>query len=306
MPRITSSQAQGESVFIVYVIVNTINNKCYVGITSRSLVDSLAEHISRAKNGVRDNRLCQAMRKYGFDSFKAFVEQECINEYCARIAECAAIYKYDSCENGYNCNLGGHGNLSVSEITRCRISISQRGKVLSPETRAKMSAAKLGDKSCINNLGAYAQAGNACEAHAKSHRVEFPDGHVEIIYNLAKFCRENGLSDNDRVQLIKGSTREGYRLLEGNFVKHRKSRESLVLFPDGHTEVVNNFTQFCRDQGISSTGRIYLHRGRTVDGYRLLRRSDGHPEREYPQARGSGSYPVRLPSVSVDLADMPE
>jgi group I intron endonuclease len=224
-----------DGIYQIYVIVNLKNGKGYVGITSRRLLDRVAEHVARAKSGCRNNRLAVAMRKYGFDSFGAFVEITCNSEGAARKLETATIIKYNTYKDGYNCNLGGHGNLNVSEESKRSRSEKQKGKVIPFESRVKMSLAKLGNKDCANNLGKFAQKGYSNNGNAKVYEVKYPDGHIETILNLTKFCKVQGLP--------------------------------------------------------SSAARHLAGRGRS-HGYEVLRRFDGHPEREYAQAGRSGGYPI--------------
>lgn len=197
----------------VYVIENLVNGKCYVGITSRSPEQRLAEHVSRANNGDRNNRLSLAIRKYGASNFRAFVEQTFADDLAARIYEGAIIRKYDSCVNGYNSNYGGHGNLFITDETKQKISAAQKGKYIPSEQRAKMSAAKLGRKECANNFGAYAQKGHGINVNAGQYEVELPDGSVEVIVNMTRFCKAHGLSDSERGGLCKGRRVAGYKVL---------------------------------------------------------------------------------------------
>jgi len=54
----------------VYKVTNTENGKSYIGITSRSTEERWKEHLSRAKNGLRNSRIYAAIRKYGVEKFE--------------------------------------------------------------------------------------------------------------------------------------------------------------------------------------------------------------------------------------------
>lgn len=56
----------------IYKIYNDINNKVYIGQTSKTVEDRFKEHIKQAKNGT-PYHLYNAMRKYGIEHF--FVEE---------------------------------------------------------------------------------------------------------------------------------------------------------------------------------------------------------------------------------------
>lgn|SRR3990167_8432538 len=178
--------------YSVYEITNSINGKKYVGITSRTIEERFQEHISRAKSGTRENRLYVAMRKYGCENFSVNLLIQINNEDDVRELETAFIKRCDSYENGYNCNLGGHGFLTFPEEIKAKISKAQIGKIISFETRLKMSAAKFRDTACAKNFGRYTGKGKNSPL-SKFYKIKFPDGHVEVIQGLRQFCRDNQL-----------------------------------------------------------------------------------------------------------------
>jgi len=260
-----------------------------VGITSRSLEARVSEHISRANNGQRNNRLYQAFRKYGVDNFETAVLEYCRTEDETRTKETWWIEKRGYYDNGYNCNLGGCGNLDISDETRKKIGDGRRGIRHTPEARQKIRESKLGKPECANNFGSYAVKGNP-GTQSKEWTIEFPDGHVETISGLKKFCQEYGLSYSSMTQ---HATHKGYKVLEKFIQKPERSfvtraKEWTIQFPDGHEEVIKDLKKFCRDHDLYYVGTI---RGGNK-GYSILKKFRGHPEREYTQASGSGAHPV--------------
>jgi len=179
--------------YSVYEITNKINGKKYIGITSKTIEERFQEHLSRARCGQRGNRLYVAMRKYGCENFTVEMVIQVSDENEVRELEGHFINKCDSYKNGYNCNLGGHGFLHVPEEIKKKISAAQKGKIISLESRRKMSEAKLGDKSCAKHFGEYTQKGRN-NPKSKFYMIQFPDGHVEQINGLRAFCRENQLA----------------------------------------------------------------------------------------------------------------
>ena len=139
----------------VYKIQNTENGKCYIGITSRTVDERWKDHLSRVACYERNNRLYFAIRKYGIEKFEVETIGQSESDDIIRSLESKYIREYDSYNNGYNCNYGGHGNLTMSDETRKKISESQKGKVISLETRKKMSQAKLGKSECADNFKLY-------------------------------------------------------------------------------------------------------------------------------------------------------
>ena len=92
----------------IYKIYNTINNKVYIGVTSRTIEERFNEHQSRIEE--RSNiHLYQAMKKYGAEHFA--VEQIDTANTKAEMFEKEKYYikLYDSFHNGYNLTLGGEG-----------------------------------------------------------------------------------------------------------------------------------------------------------------------------------------------------
>ena len=97
---------------IIYRITNTVNDKVYIGKTSHTLGKRWKEHY-RNKNKY-NYPLYFAMRKYGFDKFMIeiieYVDDNILNQ-----REIYWIKMYDSFKTGYNCTLGGEGNMLINK-----------------------------------------------------------------------------------------------------------------------------------------------------------------------------------------------
>ena len=226
------SAAKPKVLYYVYQAKNSINSKVYVGITSRDLEDRWKEHLSRARCGMRGSRLYMAIRKYGADKFELTILDQTDSESRVREMEIEYINRLDSYRNGYNCNLGGHGVLVMSEEIRQKISKANMGRVMSPESRRKMSTAKLGRPECAENFGTHTNQGGE-NPRSKWSLVETPEGRVVIGRGLRAFCREHGL-------------------------------------------------QHCK---LSARGN--------TKGFKLIGTFNDYPEREYAQASGSATHPIR-------------
>lgn len=179
--------------FIVYKLTNRITGKSYIGLSSRGLNDRWSEHQKRAREGKRrENRLYAALTEYGPQAFDQEVLETVSSKEAAEMLETQYIVKFDTYNNGYNCNLGGAGFLKFPEHIKKKISKSQKGKIISPEVRAKMSEAKRGDARCASHLGDYVQKG-AANPLAKSYLIQFPDGTQHVVKGLNDFCKRNNL-----------------------------------------------------------------------------------------------------------------
>ena len=93
----------------IYKIVNTINNKIYIGKTLDTIEQRWKEHINDSKKEVCSNRpLYKAFNKYGIENFQISIVEECspseVNEKEIQWIEIYGSFKY-----GYNATLGGDG-----------------------------------------------------------------------------------------------------------------------------------------------------------------------------------------------------
>jgi group I intron endonuclease len=133
---------------LIYCIKNTINNKEYIGLTTRTLEHRWKQHIyeSNKKDSWEWNTpLGNAIKKYGKDSFQVFVLEECSSETEMKKREIDLIKerKSLSAETGYNLSLGGDGRLGykLSDESKRKISEGNLGKVMSEKSKEKMSVA---------------------------------------------------------------------------------------------------------------------------------------------------------------------
>lgn len=101
--------------YLIYCYINKINNKRYIGITSRSIEEREASHIYESKNisnKCYNTPFKRAIRKYGIDGFYRTIiaEVETLNEACELekyyIKKYKTYYKYKN-SNGYNATIGG-------------------------------------------------------------------------------------------------------------------------------------------------------------------------------------------------------
>ena len=93
----------------IYIIKNDINDKKYIGQTSKQLEERMKQHIIDSKKQKCMNRdLYKDMNKYGIDKFHIYLIETCDNNISDEL-EIYYIDKYDSFKNGYNNTYGGKG-----------------------------------------------------------------------------------------------------------------------------------------------------------------------------------------------------
>jgi group I intron endonuclease len=106
-----------ENTWYVYIHINKINGKRYIGITSR------IPEKRWGKNGIGYKRhpyFWNAIQKYGWDNFlHIIVLQEETLEYACKVEKCLIKhYKSNDSEYGYNYTLGGEGKCLTQEQKR--------------------------------------------------------------------------------------------------------------------------------------------------------------------------------------------
>lgn len=158
--------------FEVYCIINTINNKKYIGITTQGIYERFRKHKIEATSG-SDRYLCKAFRKYGVDSFEIKLIDDSAKTFEElKKQEVAYISQFDTfIPNGYNMTIGGDGTMGRKHTDEAKKKISEKrkgfkytdeekekirkksieisywkGKKLSEEARKKISDAKKGKK----------------------------------------------------------------------------------------------------------------------------------------------------------------
>ncbi len=198
--------------FLVYKLTCTVSGKSYVGITARALETRWLEHCARARQGVREGRLSPAIRKYGAEAFTREILATADTEDQARSLETHFIRELGTLDGGYNCNEGGAGWLVIPDDVRQKISAAQRGKVISDEAKAKMSAAKKAAPSA-HHLADHLLKG-AANPRARSYLVRFPDGSERVVTGLRKFCRDLGLASSGALR--RGCVSRGHQLLDSD------------------------------------------------------------------------------------------
>lgn len=96
----------------IYKISNQINNKVYIGQTSRTIEKRWKDH---QKSAIIDQTpLYRAMRKYGIDQFHISEIEKCSDDLLNE-REIYWIDYYNSYYNGYNATLGGNGHVKYSK-----------------------------------------------------------------------------------------------------------------------------------------------------------------------------------------------
>lgn len=123
---------------IVYLITNIVNNKKYVGFTTKNEKLRFREHVRNALKKSLKSPLYSAIRKYGEESFLINVlETHEDDNYALTVLEPKYIKIYDTYKSGYNCTFGGEGTLGLK---------------LTPERLSHLKSVNLGRKQSIETI----------------------------------------------------------------------------------------------------------------------------------------------------------
>lgn len=122
---------------IIYKITNIINDKLYIGKTTKSLEWRWKVHICHSKNKNYHGLLQRAIAKYGADNFKLEIIDSAKSEEELNEKEKYWIEYYKSYlkEKGYNLTKGGEGGALVGEALE-RMKRSKKGQKHSEERKS--------------------------------------------------------------------------------------------------------------------------------------------------------------------------
>lgn len=137
----------------IYIIKNTVSNKCYVGQTIQPVKERVKQHFKKSAKSCP--ALAAAIRKYGPDNFSVEVIAEADSQDKLNELEVHFISEFNSISpNGYNLEYGGSRGKDSEETKRkrkeainkpeCLAQISSKSKEnwARPEYRAKIAEAR--------------------------------------------------------------------------------------------------------------------------------------------------------------------
>lgn len=230
----------------IYRILNTKNNKCYIGQTEESPA-TIRWHKHRYelnRNNHRNTHLQHAWNKYGEDIFTFEVIEECSTKELLNEAEERWVAHYKSLNMHYNIKDGGNHTAHSIESTH------KMSKAAKPEGWPDVMS---------------------------------PDGKLYSIKSLHGFCLEHNLTYSVMYRMVNGKCRyhKGWHLPDTDLtlstneyksVLARPARWSQILSPDGilHT-ITPSFKGFCRHYNLKPyylkrvmEGKSKTHRGWTI------------------------------------------
>lgn len=130
--------------YCVYMHINKINQKKYIGITSQK-----PNCRWKKGEGYRECiRFYNAIKKYGWENFEHLIlcENLSLEEAEQKEIELIKKYKTNYAQYGYNIANGGNCKGKVSEETKKKISNATKGKKFSLEHKRKIGESQKGEK----------------------------------------------------------------------------------------------------------------------------------------------------------------
>jgi len=195
---------------LIYKITNDVNDKIYIGKTTKSLEERIKGH-KRAMNHGVDYHLYRAMRKYGWEKFHFSVVEECDDLDTLNELESKYIAQFNAIETGYNMALGGEFNAMDSAIVRERHDATMR----SEEVRKKISASL---KATIQRNGGLSE----------EHRRHLSEN------KKAFYASERG-------QIVKQRHKETFHLSESHYHALNDAKNKALYCIDSSGEIVAEF-----------------------------------------------------------------
>ncbi len=215
----------------VYCILNTVNGKRYIGLTTVSLTARWYNHVADANAGSK-RLICRAIRKYGPG---AFVMEALLSMAGGTTwGDLAAMERYLIAQEGtmmpagYNMTPGGEGILQpLSDEIQIKLAAEKKKVTRSPEWRARMRQTMTGRKL-------------SPEAVAKMSAAQTPDRRAAVSAKLKDRPKSAEAIANMRAattpEVIAKRTRAGRTLSEDSRAKvaagwtpERKAAHSIML-----------------------------------------------------------------------------
>lgn len=190
----------------VYKITNKLNNKCYIGITSKGISARIKEHIYTAE---RDPvfPIHRALNKYGKDNFTfELLDFSCNSweELTEKEKYYINLYKSNDKEFGYNLTEGGDGALGRKHTdgAKLKMSIAASGREVTEATRIKLSEA---GKRRTEGRVAYWESGKQSTNRRKPIIQYTKEGlYIKEFEGVNIASRETGISTSTIITALKG------------------------------------------------------------------------------------------------------
>lgn len=181
---------------LIYKIINIVNNKIYIGQTSKTLKERWLTHLAKHSNKKVNLLLYNSMRKHGINNFKIeLVEIVPTNNVCEKEKFYINFYKsFYIFGKGYNMTLGGENANTITNHPN-KNNIIKKMSVAKLGSKNKMFGKKHSEETKNKMKQNHANYKKGNHPGAKSFKIICPKG-IEhgVIGNFMDFCKINNLS----------------------------------------------------------------------------------------------------------------
>lgn len=131
---------------VIYSITNKVNNKKYVGKTTKTISERFNSHIN-SSNSKSQTHLHRAIRKYGSENFIIEIVEDGIHD--EHLLNQREVFWIKTIKSEYNMTAGGEGSSGriFTEETRNKMSIRAKQRIRKPhseETKRKIAESNSG------------------------------------------------------------------------------------------------------------------------------------------------------------------
>lgn len=271
----------------VYIAVNLVNGKKYIGITSCGLTKRKQAHIRRAFKGAeKNNILHRAIRKYGSEAFSFSILKGYSNFDEALKEEIRLI---GLLEPEYNLTKGGEGHLGYSPSTETRLKISRAhngnkynlGRKTGETTKEKLRLLGLKNRDTfIKNVGTKGQEASRVpviclnDARIFNSVIEAAHHYQAPHADISKMCK--GVK---RFQTVKGRKFAYYtgQLIAVQPLEFKDSKKRVVCLNDGRVfDKIKDAARFYK-VARTSISAICREKQRTVNNLTFMYLPDPSP-----------------------------
>lgn len=191
---------------IIYIIINKINDKRYVGQTTETLEHRWNTHLWNAKNCKFHYPIYRAINKYGENNFVIHKIDEIYHNNKKKLKhnllklETYYISIFDSFSDwklgGYNLIMGETGRVIISKSTRLKLSKLSCGKnnAFYGKKHSNLSKEKISKANKIKS--------------SKYYKITYKNKKTEIIHGILEFAKQNNYSSSCFYEIMSGKTKK--------------------------------------------------------------------------------------------------
>lgn len=206
--------------YTIYCHTNKSNGKKYVGVTSQPI----KKRWNNGEGYQHSTYFYNAIKKYGWDNFEHEILCENLPKETAEKLEkdYIALFKTTDSKYGYNIESGGNSLKTLSETTKQKISIANKGRKMLPHQVEKMASYKRGKHLTTEHRLKIARG------HSKFYIVQCDENeHIVCKYRtMTEASSKTGLSKSAIYRNINHQTNK--KLLNGFIWKKERIDENRV------------------------------------------------------------------------------